>query len=70
MVTTNTGIDVYSYAHAPTHAPMRPCVSFMPMCHRRVAHWPASQCGTEECVEAHTRVDVIVDVPGVRLCIR
>lgn len=32
----------------------------------RVAHWPASQCGTEECVEAHTRVDVIIDIQGVR----
>lgn len=28
----------------------------------RVGHWPAGQCGTEECVEAHTNVDVIVNI--------
>ncbi|KAG2434032.1 hypothetical protein HXX76_007760 [Chlamydomonas incerta] len=28
----------------------------------KVGHWPAGQCGTEECVEAHTNVDVIVDL--------
>ena len=32
----------------------------------RVAHWPPEECGTEECVEAHTRVDVYVDVPAFR----
>lgn len=31
----------------------------------RIGSWPASQCGTEECVEAHTRVDVTVDVEEV-----
>jgi len=36
----------------------------------KVGHWPASQCGTEECVEAHTRVDVIIDVPAVRDLLR
>ncbi|GLI68019.1 hypothetical protein VaNZ11_012320 [Volvox africanus] len=29
----------------------------------KVGHWPAGQCGTEECVEAHTNVDVIVNIP-------
>ncbi|KAJ9523194.1 hypothetical protein QJQ45_023985 [Haematococcus lacustris] len=36
----------------------------------KVAHWPASQCGTEECVEAHTRVDVLVDLDEVGLGVR
>ncbi len=32
----------------------------------RIGHWPASECGSEECVEAHTRVDLSVDVKEVR----
>jgi len=32
----------------------------------KVAHWPPEQCGTEECVEAHTKVDVKVDIPALR----
>lgn len=32
----------------------------------KVAHWPPEECGTEECVEAHTKVDVKVDIPAFR----
>ena len=28
----------------------------------RVGHWWAWECGTEECVEAHTRVDIKVNI--------
>lgn len=33
---------------------------------RRFGNWTGKQCDTEECVEAHTRVDVRVDVRAVR----
>lgn len=29
----------------------------------RVGHWLSAQCSSEECVEAHTNVDVVVDIP-------
>lgn len=32
----------------------------------RVSNWPPENCGTEECVEAHTKVDVMVDIPAFR----
>ncbi|GAX80047.1 hypothetical protein CEUSTIGMA_g7486.t1 [Chlamydomonas eustigma] len=32
----------------------------------KVSHWPPEICGTEECVEAHTKVDVLVDIPAFR----
>lgn len=32
---------------------------------RRFGNWTSKQCDSEECVEAHTRVDVRVDVPTV-----
>ena len=31
-----------------------------------MSHWPPEVCGTEECVEAHTKVDVMVDIPAFR----
>lgn len=32
----------------------------------KVAHWPPEECGTEECVEAQTKVDVKVDIQAFR----
>ena len=32
----------------------------------RFGDWPPLTCATEECVEAHTNVDVIVNVPEFR----
>ena len=32
----------------------------------RFGNWTDSQCKTEECVEAHTNVDVIVDIPQLK----
>lgn len=36
----------------------------------KVAHWPPEECGTEECVEAHTKVDVKVDLDAFRALLR
>jgi protein O-GlcNAc transferase len=33
---------------------------------QRFGRWAPRQCDTEECVEAHTNVDVVVDVPALR----
>ena len=32
----------------------------------KVSRWPPEECGTEECVEAHTKVDVKVDIEAFR----
>ncbi len=36
----------------------------------RFGNWTNQECWTEECVEAHTNVDVIVDVEAVRALLR
>jgi hypothetical protein len=33
---------------------------------RKFGEWTVQECWTEECVEAHTNVDVIVDLEGVK----
>jgi protein O-GlcNAc transferase len=33
---------------------------------RKFGNWTVGECWTEECVEAHTNVDVIVDLQAVR----
>uniref|UniRef100_A0A7S3QL56 Glycosyltransferase 61 catalytic domain-containing protein n=1 Tax=Dunaliella tertiolecta TaxID=3047 RepID=A0A7S3QL56_DUNTE len=61
---TMTMGDIHHYAWRAQY--INQTVYLDPRDFHKVAHWPASQCGTEECVEAHTRVDLYVDIPQVK----
>lgn len=57
---THMMTDIHHYAWRALH--MNQTVYLNPRDLHKVGHWPSGQCGTEECVEAHTNVDVIVDI--------
>ncbi|MEW5301672.1 MAG: hypothetical protein WDW36_004517 [Sanguina aurantia] len=53
--------DIHHFAWRAVH--LNQTVYLKPRDLLKIGHWPTGECGTEECVEAHTSVDVIVDIP-------
>ena len=56
--------DLHHYAWRARHR--NHTVYLNPRDAQRFGDWEGLACNTEECVEAHTNVDVVVDVPQLR----